>query len=71
LLAPRLGRLKEWAYAGVVFNMTGALASHAFCREYSAMTAPAVFTLMAGLSWWLRPESSLCGARIEVADERA
>jgi hypothetical protein len=28
LLAPRLPRLKEWAYAGAVFNYTGAAASH-------------------------------------------
>jgi hypothetical protein len=70
LLAPGWGRLKEWAYAGVVFNMTGALASHAFCHEYSAMTAPVVFTLLAGLSWWLRPASRLCGARAEVAHAR-
>src|SRR5262245_65481771 len=28
LLAPRFPRLKEWAYAGAVFNYTGAAASH-------------------------------------------
>ena len=28
LLAPRFPRLKEWAYAGLVFNYTGAAASH-------------------------------------------
>ena len=29
LVAPRLARLKEWAYAGAFFEMTGAAASHA------------------------------------------
>jgi hypothetical protein len=29
LLAPRFPRLKEWAYAGTFFEMTGAAASHA------------------------------------------
>src|SRR5215813_12394079 len=29
VLAPRLPRLKEWAYAGMVFDLTGAAASHA------------------------------------------
>src|SRR4029079_7465953 len=29
ILAPRLPRLKEWAYAGMVFDLTGAAASHA------------------------------------------
>jgi hypothetical protein len=28
LLAPRFPRVKEWAYAGLVINYTGALASH-------------------------------------------
>ena len=28
LVIPRFPRLKEWAYAGVVFNLTGALVSH-------------------------------------------
>jgi len=28
LVVPRFPRLKEWAYAGVVFNFTGAVASH-------------------------------------------
>ena len=28
LLAPGFPRLKEWAYAGIFFNMTGACASH-------------------------------------------
>src|SRR5215467_3198649 len=27
LLAPRLPRLKEWAYAGIIFELTGAAAS--------------------------------------------
>src|SRR3984885_2302754 len=27
--------LKEWAYAGFFFAMTGALASHLFCHDYS------------------------------------
>ena len=29
VLGPRLPRLKEWAYAGMVFDLTGAAASHA------------------------------------------
>src|SRR5258708_36360827 len=28
VLAPRLPRLKEWAYAGMCFDLTGATASH-------------------------------------------
>jgi hypothetical protein len=33
LLAPGLLLLKEWAYAGVFFNMTGAAVSHAVCGD--------------------------------------
>ena len=28
LAIPRFPRLKEWTYAGVIFNFTGAIASH-------------------------------------------
>jgi hypothetical protein len=28
LLIPRAGRLREWAYAGIMFDLTGAAASH-------------------------------------------
>src|SRR5580700_656985 len=33
LLAPGFPRLKEWAYAGIFFNMTGAAVSHAVCGD--------------------------------------
>jgi len=35
LLVPRFPRLKEWAYAGTFFEMTGALASHVASGQYS------------------------------------
>ncbi len=33
LLVPRFPRLKEWAYAGIFFNITGAAVSHAVCGD--------------------------------------
>jgi len=58
LLAPRLPRLKEWAYAGVFFDLTGAAASHAFSGDSAGKIAtPLVVLLIAGASWALRPES--------------
>ena len=33
LLAPHFPRLKEWAYAGLIFNYSGALASHAWVGD--------------------------------------
>jgi DoxX-like protein len=62
LLFPGLQRLKEWAYAGAVFNYTGAAASHLFAG-YTGMgsitapgiSGPVVFTLITIASWALRP----------------
>jgi heme A synthase len=45
LLAPGVPRLKEWAYAGVFFNMTGAAASHAFVGDYGDYAFHIVVTL--------------------------
>jgi hypothetical protein len=63
MLAPGLPRLKEWAYAGVFFNMSGAAVSHAVVGDeawhvyYTA--ALAIITL---ISWALRPESRTLAA---------
>ena len=56
VLAPGFPRLKEWAYAGVFFNMTGAVASHLFVGDgASALVTPTVFTALLVTSWALRP----------------
>ena len=56
LLAPRFPRLKEWAYAGLIFNYTGAAASHLAVGDgVGALIAPTVFTGLAVASWALRP----------------
>jgi hypothetical protein len=58
LLAPRLPRLKEWAYAGIFFDLTGAVASHAFSGDPAAKLAnPIILLLIAAASWALRPPS--------------
>src|SRR6266496_3243486 len=60
-LAPSFPRLKEWAYAGIFFEMTGAAASHAARGDYGAHAYHLIVTLtFAGLtvaSWALRPQS--------------
>lgn len=33
ILLPRLQRLKEWAYAGAIFDFSGAAASHLFLGD--------------------------------------
>lgn len=56
LLAPRFPRLKEWAYAGVVFADTGAIASHLWAG-YGAgeIVVLAVLLVLTVVSWATRP----------------
>jgi uncharacterized membrane protein YphA (DoxX/SURF4 family) len=56
LLAPRFPRLKEWAYAGLVFTYTGAVASHLAVGDGAeTLVAPIIFTGLTAASWALRP----------------
>ena len=58
LLAPRFPRLKEWAYAGLVFNYTGAAASHLAVGDPAVtLVAPIIFTALVVASWALRPSA--------------
>jgi uncharacterized membrane protein YphA (DoxX/SURF4 family) len=56
LLAPGLPRLKEWAYAGIFFNLTGATATHLFVKDpISNVVTPLVIVAIVIASWALRP----------------
>jgi len=57
LLAPGWPRLKEWAYAGIFFDLTGAVASHAFSSDTAGSAAPLGLLLLVAASWALRPPS--------------
>jgi hypothetical protein len=58
VLAPRLPRLKEWAYAGAFFDLTGAAVSHASSGDPAAkIVTPLVLLALAAASWALRPHS--------------
>lgn len=55
-LVPGFPRLKEWAYAGFFFELTGAAASHAFAGDgASKILAPLLFLALVAASWALRP----------------
>ena len=69
LLAAGLPRLKEWAYAGIFFDMSGAVISHAVRGESSAVIAPLLVAMLAMVSWKLRPQSRVC--RNATADAKA
>ena len=59
LVIPRFPRLKEWAYAGSFFDLTGAVASlfASGVISVSAMAYPILMTGVTVASWALRPPS--------------
>ncbi|MFE7084264.1 DoxX family protein [Priestia megaterium] len=61
LVIPGFPRLKEWAYAGIFFLMTGAALSHAFANDYSnhgfSIILPLIYAALNIVSWALRPKS--------------
>jgi DoxX-like family len=60
LLAPGMPWLKEWAYAGVFFDLTSAALSHAASGDGAAqVVALLVVGVFAAASYLFRPESAL------------
>lgn len=58
IVVPGIPRLKEWAYAGFFFDLTGAAATRAFVGDGVAdILAPLVFLALVAASWALRPAS--------------
>lgn len=72
ILAPRYPRLKEWAYAGIFFDLTGAALSCAAVGGYGAyafhVIAPLILTVILLASWALRPESRIIGVLMPATD---
>jgi hypothetical protein len=67
ILWPGLPRLKEWAYAGVFFNMMGALVSHVAQNDPAwSVVVTAVIAAITLASWALRPHSRRLGAWREL-----
>lgn len=62
LTVPRFPRLKEWAYAGTVFELTGAVISHAVSGSAAFhLFYTSAFALIAVASWALRPADRVLG----------
>jgi uncharacterized membrane protein len=57
ILIPKFKLLKEWAYAGFFFAMTGALVSHLAIGDYAvkSILGPSFQALFTVLSWYYRP----------------
>lgn len=58
LLIPKTPILKEWAYAGFFFTMSGALLSHIIIQdEPTSFFGPILLLILIALSWYSRPSS--------------
>jgi uncharacterized membrane protein YphA (DoxX/SURF4 family) len=56
VLIPKFQRLKEWAYAGFFFAMSGAIISHLASGDSAIEILPALLLLVLTLmSWYFRP----------------
>lgn len=58
VLVPRFPLIKEWAYAGFFFNMTGAIISHMVSGSAPMdFFGPTLLLVLTVVSWYFRPES--------------
>ncbi|GIO54515.1 MULTISPECIES: DoxX family protein [Paenibacillus] len=61
IVIPGFPRLKEWAYSGIFFLMTGAALSHVFAHDYGVggfnVILPLFYAALGMASWALRPKS--------------
>jgi DoxX-like family len=56
VLIPKFPLIKEWAYAGFFFVMTGAVFSHlANGDAANELLGPALLLILTGVSWYFRP----------------
>jgi len=67
IAAPRLSRAKEWAYAGMIFDLTGAAASRAAIGDdVGTVVAPLAVAAIVVASWASRPAARRLPARTGV-----
>jgi hypothetical protein len=65
ILAPGLGLLKEWAYAGFFFVAMGVIWSHTASGSPFGEVFPGILLMVLTVaSWWLRPPSRRVGGAI-------
>ncbi len=56
ILVPKFPILKEWAYAGIFFTVTGALFSHIESGDSFKDFAPSIlYLILIGMSYYFRP----------------
>ncbi len=63
VVVPRLPRLKEWAYAGMIFDLSGGAISRAVAGDGAIGIAPPLFVAaLVVTSWALRPADRVLGS---------
>lgn len=56
ILVPKFPLIKEWAYAGLFFMMSGAIFSHAASGDAaSEFFGPSLLVVLIVISWYFRP----------------
>lgn len=56
ILIPKFPLLKEWAYAGFFFAMSGAVFSHLICHDGAReIFGPVLLLVLTAVSWYFRP----------------
>ncbi|AXB57855.1 DoxX family protein [Flavobacterium fluviale] len=61
ILIPKFGLLKEWAYAGFFFAMSGAVVSHLACGDGAKeLFGPVLLIVLTTFSWYFRPAERKC-----------
>jgi hypothetical protein len=69
VLAPGLPRVKEWAYAGMFFDLTGAAASHTASGDPAAkILMPLILVSLVAASWKLRPANRMLSAPAQAGN---
>jgi hypothetical protein len=72
ILVPGFPLIKEWAYAGIIFDLTGAAsASIATGGEWWHVGAPLSIAVLVAASWALRPASRRLPGALKYAEVRA
>jgi len=57
VLIPKFPAVKEWAYAGFVFMMTGAIYSHLAVGDGAGeLFGPGLLLVLSFISWYFRPD---------------
>jgi len=68
ILIPRFPLIKEWAYAGFFFAMSGAFISHLVVGQAFAEAVPSLILLIVTvLSWYLRPAERKISSTVNPA----